>query len=154
MHEWMHGQDACLVCPAAVHAFMHAVTLELAAAFDDVYSVQLWAPSNSSFDEMLDYVAVWLSPTANFTAGTPCAQSVCLLEGSADTASAPATVLCPPASGTKYVTVARAPLVATAAEQMALDEVRILRRGKAGACLTGSWAGSEAGRDTDHMQVS
>lgn len=102
-----------------------AVTLQLDAATDDVYSVDIRAPSSPN--EAFDYTQVWLSPTPNYAAGTLCGRGVCFLEGQQDTAAVPGAVLCPPASNTRYVTIVK-PLYSSTywvpnGDQLALDEV-------------------------------
>lgn len=113
--------------PPCMHACMHAVTLALDAAYDDVYSVQMWAAA--SIDQAFDYLQVWLSPTTAYASGTSCATNVCLLEGSQGTADEPGTVLCPPANGTKYVTILKVPYGNSywnpSGDRLALDEVKV-----------------------------
>jgi hypothetical protein len=142
----LHG----VVCFGQVALPCHvgaAVTLQLDAATDDVYSVDIRAPSFPN--EAFDYTQVWLSPTPNYTAGTLCGRGVCFLEGQQDTAAVPGAVLCPPASNTRYVTIAKPlysnPYWVPNGDQLALDEVQVN--------LGGGWVGSTRGNRHPAVRV-
>lgn len=118
---------------------MLAVTLELDQAYDDISNVYVWTPTTTN--QAFDYVSIWLSPTTNYSAGTLCAGSIALLEGSAFESVTPATFLCPNTTNAKYVTIVRQPVVTTG-EALALDEVVINRGGKGASVQVGPLYGS------------
>ena len=75
------------------------MTFTLDQAYSDLYSVDLYSSARVPTTDRMD---VWISTTANYSNGTMCARQISLIDASP---ARPLTVLCPNATGIKFVSL-------------------------------------------------